>query len=169
MQPAERTGKSFLQRLNERLDEERNQMVSAEQKRLYLGYGVDDAFLRQVTAFIAHPLETKDKTVREDYFCLLTPYERNIFAALAIHCGKKQVAKQMMTEDLSRALKAEVAESEVRDCMLGYVPKLMTEHMDYMSEMTLILIMRSKSFARPLRDPTCHCLATIEELIEELK
>ena len=164
MQLTEKTEKSLFQRLNEQLEKERNQIISAEEKRLFLGSGVDDAFLRQVTAFIAHPMETKDKTVREDYFCLLTPYERNIFAALAIHCGKKQVAEQMMTEDLSCALKADAAESEVRDCMLGYVPELMTEHMDYMSEMTLTLIMRSKSFTRPLRDCTCHCSATIEEL-----
>ena len=58
-------------------------------------------------------------------------------------------------------------ESKICGCVLSFVPELITEHINFMCEMALRIIMDSKPFTRPLQDQTCHCLATIEELAKE--
>lgn len=130
-------------------------MDIAEQ-RLYLGYG---AFLRAVTASIAHPLAVKDEPVGGNYFRLLHSTEKRIFAALAIHCGKINVAKQMMSDELHCALKDDVA-SGSRDCMLGFVPELMTEHIKYLYQ-----LMDGLTVNKPMRNGSCQCAATMEALV----
>ncbi len=136
-------------------------MASVAEKRLFLGQGSDEVFLRQVAAFIAHPLATADSLVREDYANLLDFAERNIFAALAIHCGKPQVAKQMMTDHLDTALQAPDKRGKQRDhgCLLGYVSPVVTEHVNFLCRTVAEL-----SIEKPARDCSCQCSATISKL-----
>jgi hypothetical protein len=100
---------------------------------------------RHIANAIVHP-RSKDEMGWKNN--LLTQVEKYHCFALAMHMGKINVARLLLTDDMCDALQHSRPE-----CMLDYVPEIMTECIEYTHGMLNV----------PL--PVCKCISTRELLL----